>query len=207
MNERSNVANPLPPAGSPQARRARIKLMAVIAICAAPVIASYLTYYVIKPQGRTNYGDLIEPQRDVSALSGTDREGKAITLAALRGKWLMISVDASACAKACVDKLYAMRQVRTATGKERDRIERLMWLTDAGSPPPAVLADYEGTVFLHADRARLQAGLPALPATRLEDHLYLVDPLGNLMMRFPKEADPAKIRKDMLKLLKASRIG
>ncbi len=184
-------------------------LLLLALVAAAPVIASYLAYYVFKPSGgSTNYGALIEPQRPIpEGLIVTDEAGKPMKLAALRGRWLMIAVDASACEKACVTKLYFMRQVRATQAGERERIAMVWLRTDAGAVPDAVRAAYPDTRMLVADAAAVGAWLPTEPNTRDSDHIYLVDPNGNLMMRFPKDPNPSKIKGDVTKLLKWSSIG
>jgi cytochrome oxidase Cu insertion factor (SCO1/SenC/PrrC family) len=168
------------------------------------VIASYLAYYVIKPRGgMTNYGELVEPQRPIPAdLHVRDEQGKDMLLSTLAGQWLMVSVNPSACDDACAQKLYFMRQVRLTQGAERERV-RTVWLrTDDGAVPDKVLKAYEGTRMLVADPAAVAAWLPAAQGTQDTDHIYLVDPNGNLMMRFPKNPDPSKMKSDLSKLLK-----
>lgn len=185
-------------------RRNRIKLLAILAVCAAPVIASYFTYYVIKPDGRTNYGELIEPQVALPSLSLRAGTAPDEGLARLRGKWLMITLADEGCDTACQQRLVVMRQVRLTTGKDRDRIERALLV--AGEPPQAaLLAEHDGLQVFATDReslARLrQAAGGAAPG------VLIVDPLGNLMMRYPAEPDPNRMKKDLAKLLRASRIG
>jgi cytochrome oxidase Cu insertion factor (SCO1/SenC/PrrC family) len=117
----------------------------------------------------------------------------------LRGKWVLVTFDAGACDAYCERKLYVMRQVRRAQGKDMDRIERLWVLTDAGKPRADVLAASEGTRV----SSNGNYGFPGNPA----DHIYLVDPLGNLMMRFPRDPDPSRMIKDLQRLMKYSRFG
>lgn len=184
--------------------KGRWVLLLIIAICAAPVLVSYFTYYVIKPRGgSTNYGALVEPQRPIPpALHVTDENGHDMLLSALDGHWLLISVNASDCGDACAQKLYFMRQVRLTQGAERDRVQTVWLRTDSAPIPQKVRAAYEDTRTLVADPAALAAWLPAQADTQITDHIYLVDPNGNLMMRFPKDADPSKIKRDLSKLLK-----
>ncbi len=188
-------------------RHQRLKLLAVLLVCASPVILSYLFYYVLPPSGRTNYGTLILPQRPVPELRLADSEGKPYRFATHLGQWVVLQVDAGACGKACADKLYALRQQRTMTGKARERIDRVWLVTDAVRPSAELLRDYDGTAVLRADPAELAALMPLEPGKRIEDYLWVVDPLGFLMMRFPADGEPSKIRKDISRLLKASRVG
>jgi cytochrome oxidase Cu insertion factor (SCO1/SenC/PrrC family) len=184
-------------------------VLLVALMCAAPVIASYLTYYVFKPSGRTtNYGTLIDPQRPIpGAVAVTDEAGKPVRLASLRGRWLMIAVDHSACDEACATKLYFMRQIRATQAGERERIAMVWLRTDASAVPEPIKRAYPDTRMLIVDPAQLAEWLPAEASTTDADHIYLVDPSGNLMMRFPKNPDPSKIKRDVTKLLNSSSIG
>jgi hypothetical protein len=192
-----------------QKHQGRWKLFAIIAICAAPMIASYLAYYVIKPQSRTNYGTLIDPRAypiPVS-LGSTSLDGEPVALDAYKGKWILLQADGSDCADKCKAKLFAMRQLRLMQGKDMDRIERVWLVTDNQPLETLTLREFDGTHVLRVNPAALKAWLPVETGTTPADHLYMIDPLGNLMMRFPKDADPNKIKKDIARLLKASSIG
>ena len=188
--------------------RGRWKLFAIIAVCASPLIGSYLAYYVIKPAGRTNYGLILDPRAyPMPALGTTTLDGKPRGLDAYKGKWIMLQADSGACAQPCKTKLYEMRQLRLTQGKEMDRIERVWLITDKEPLDTVVMREYDGTRLLRADPQALQKWLPVEAGSSVTDHVYMIDPLGNLMMRFPKDADPNKIKKDLGKLLRASSIG
>ena len=186
----------------------RWKLLAVLAICASPMIFSYLTYYVIKPTGRTNYGTLIVPQEHpMPALGATELDGKPASLDAYKGKWIMLQVGPGDCPKDCTDQLIAMRQLRLMQGKGMERIERV-WLVSDQTPLSIELMKWiDGTHMLRVKPDALTGWLPVEQGGKISDHMYLIDPLGNLMMRFPKNADPKQVSKDLGKLLKASAIG
>jgi hypothetical protein len=176
------------------ARRGRVKLAALALFFAAPVALAWLAYRLDWAPGTTsNYGELIAPPRPLGGAA----------LEALRGKWVLVTFDAAACDAYCERKLYFMRQVRRAQGKDQDRVERLWALTDAGAPRAQLLAAIEGTRIARA--GELPAQFPAAGA--LADHIYVVDPLGNLMMRYPREPDPSRMLKDLQRLLKVSRVG
>ncbi len=197
----------------------RWKLLAVILVCAAPLIASYLTYYVIKPAGRTNYGVLLDPREfpipsslggaafDMSSTNKHASSNQPIGLAAYKGKWVLLQAHSSDCQSDCEKRLHDMRQLRLAQGKEMTRLERVWLVTDNQPLNMPRWQEYQGTQLLRVDPAVAQAWLPVEKGTVASDHLYMIDPLGNLMMRFPKDADPNKIKKDIAKLLRASRIG
>ena len=186
----------------------RWKLFLVILVCASPMIASYLTYYVIKPEGRTNYGELIDPRNyPIPRLQSTSLDGRPTELDAYKGKWIMLQADSGDCGEGCRTKLFQQRQLRLTTGKGMDRIERVWLVTDDKPVDTIVLREYDGTRVLRADPEKLRQWLPVEEGAGVTDHVYMIDPLGNLMMRFPKNPDPNKMKKDISKLLRASSIG
>ena len=167
----------------------RNKLLWVALVCAAPVVLGSAAYFLgWSPGASANYGELIAP-RLIEPLKE------------FRGKWVLVMFDPGQCDAYCERKLYIMRQVRRAQGKEMDRIERLWVLTDAARPRAEALAASEGTRISRAEN--VSAAFPG----NASDHVYLVDPLGNLMMRFPRDPDPSRVIKDLQRLLKYSRFG
>jgi len=198
----------LPKADAPDTsaatRAGRWKMLLLLLVCASPVIASYFTYYVIRPEGRRNYGELIDPQRPLPDLVGTDTSGRPVPLTQLKNQWLLISVADSACDDACQKHLFLQRQLRETLGKDKDRLD-WVWLR-TGSPSlsePLKQATAAATV-LHVDAAALATWLQPAAGQRLEDHLYVVDPIGNWMMRFPAQDDPKQVKRDLDRLLRAS---
>ncbi len=188
--------------------RGRWKLFAVLAVCASPLVASYITYYVIKPSSRNNYGTLIDPrERPMPAMATRTLAGDPVTLQSLNGKWIMLKAGGSDCGQACQDQLFTMRQLRTMQGKEMDRVERVWLITDEQPLDTLLMRVNDGTRMLRAPAGTVDKWLPVEAGGKAEEHIYIVDPRGNLMMRFPKNPDPAKMKKDIGKLLKASAIG
>lgn len=183
----------------------RIKLLLLLLVCAAPVIASYVTFYVIRPTGGVNYGTLIAPARPLPDLALSRLDGAPFRLSELRGKWVLLTFDGGACDADCPEKLHKMRQLRTMQGKERERVERAWLITDAAPLATLLIREYDGTRMVRAGDPAVAREFPA--ANRLADHIYLVDPLGNLVLRYPKNADPMRMHKDLGRLLKYSRIG
>jgi hypothetical protein len=190
-----------------QKRAGRRKLLLLFLVCLAPVVASYLTYYVIHPQMRSNYGELIEPQRPLPAIKLTQPNGDSFNTADLLGKWTLVTVQSGACDQHCTDKLFMLRQVRIMTGRERERVARLWLIPDNVPLPTIVMREYEGTIMLRIDPNDLARWLPADGGDTPAAHLYLIDPHGHLMMRFPTNPDPLKVKADLVKLLMASSIG
>jgi hypothetical protein len=186
----------------------RLKMLLVLAMCVSPVVASYFTYFVIKPQGRTNYSDLITPSRDLPAdLPLTKLSGEAVPALSLRGQWLMVVVSDAACNADCEKSLYLQRQLRETLGREKTRIDKIWFVTDAAAPRAEVLqAISVGTpaTVLRVPREALAKWFAPAAGQTLNAHIYLVDPMGQWMMRAPINPDPAKLKRDVEKLLRAS---
>lgn len=182
-------------------------MLAVLLVCASPVIASYLTYYFIRPEGRRNFGELIDPQRPLPAVSAVTLDGKPVRIPALKGQWLLLNVAGGACDTRCESNLYFQRQLRESLGREKERLDRV-WLVDDEAPVrSALLPALASATVLRAAPQDLAQWLEPAAGRHLADHLYLVDPLGNLMMRFPAAMDAAgaaKAKRDLDRLLRAS---
>ena len=185
-------------------RAGRWKMLALLLVSAAPVVASYFTYYVVRPEGRRNYGELVNPQRPLPAFTGIDVQGQPVPLTQLKDQWLLISVADSACDAACQEHLYLQRQLRETLGKEKERLD-WVWLRTGTEPlADALKQATSAAVVLQLDATQLATWLEPAPGQRLEDHLYVVDPLGNWMMRFPANLDPKQAKRDLDRLLRAS---
>jgi hypothetical protein len=194
---------------NPQARRwGRIKMALVLLVCAAPVLASYFTYYVVRPEARRNFGELIDPQRPLPSVQGWALDGAPVPLPALRQQWLLIMVAGGDCDAQCEQHLYLQRQLREALGKDKDRLERV-WLVSDQTPVRAeLLPALQGATVLRVSPQVLTAWLAAQPGQSLADHLYMVDPIGNWMLRWPADvqiSDASRVRRDIERLLRASR--
>ena len=185
----------------------RWKMLAVLLVCAAPVIASYLTYYVVRPEGRRNFGDLIDPQRPIPALATVALDGAKGELPALKGQWLLLTVAGGSCDAGCEQNLYFQRQLREVLGKEKERVDRVWLVSDDAPVREALKPALAGATVLRVPESALSQWLRAADGQRLQDHIYLVDPLGNWMMRFPAGMDAAaatKAKRDLERLLRAS---
>jgi hypothetical protein len=185
----------------------RLQALLVLLACAAPVIASYFTYYVIRPDGRSNYSTLIEPAREVPAdLALRTLDGRAVAAASLRGQWLLVVAGPAACDAACEARLYAQRQLREMLGRERDRLDKVWLVNDDAPVRPELRAALEeaGVQMLRVPAPALARWLEPAAGQALEAHLYVVDPMGKWMMRPPVEPQPARLKRDLDRLLRAS---
>jgi hypothetical protein len=185
----------------------RWKMIALMLVCAAPVIASYFTYYVVRPEGRRHYGELISPQVELPKANVKNLRGELVPLNSLKGQWLLLAVDSGSCAARCQGNLYFQRQLREMMGKEKDRLDRVWVLTDDLPVDASLLPALNQAHVLRVDGAVLQAWLQPAAGHDVSEHLYVVDPMGHLMMRFPAQMDvagAAKAKKDLERLLRAS---
>lgn len=176
------------------------------------------------------------PMPSAEALQLTTLEGEPFDLQSLKGKWLLLSVGEAACPESCARKLFITRNSHASQGKNVDRLARVWFITDEGEIPAKVLEAYRGTIMVRAQPEQLARFLlgsdvatasasssgnpsdssisPSAEATAnssasgdLLGPIWVIDPLGNLMLQFPPQADGVKVRKDISKLIYNSRIG
>lgn len=181
----------------------RVTLALLALVCALPVAASYMTYYLWPPAKQMNYGQLVEPTPLPQSMI-TPIPRLSFDPESLEGRWVMVYVGPAACDRVCSESLYYMRQVRMAQGKEMFRVKRLWLITDGGMPSPTVLEGQEGLEVARTQPAWL--GQLSVPGSGI-GRVYLVDPLGLVMLRFPENLEPKRMIKDLERLLKYSRVG
>ena len=187
----------------PTAARAyagRRTLFLLAAVMLAPVVASYTAFYLFPRDAKTNYGTLLATVL-APAIAGARSDGSPFRLEDLRGRWVLVASGGADCQAQCRRQLYAMRQARTMQGKEQDRVVRAWLVVGDATPSAALLAQHPELVVVRvADTllAKLPGGM---------DALYLIDPLGNLVLRYPADPDIKGIARDLTRLLAASRIG
>lgn len=213
LSDASALAAHAPPDGDPpdaarSRRRSRWTLLVLLLACLAPVLASYFAYYVVRPEGRRNFGSLIDPQRPVpEALASTTLEGRPGRVSDLRHQWLLVSVGSGACDAVCENHLYLQRQMREGLGREKDRLDWVWLVTDDAPVPQALQPAVAQATVLRVDARALARWLQPAPGQQLNEHLYVVDPMGNWMMRFPAALDvagAAKAKRDLERLLRAA---
>lgn len=185
-----------------KAKSNRRKFLLLLVVMCTPVIISYALYFMdYRPQSK-NYGDLI-PIVKVSGKGTNIADNTILRMKDLHGKWVLVTVDSGDCNEACKNKLYYMRQVRTVQGKEKHRIERLWLINNSVKPSAELMKEYEGTYFVNADSEILDFIETKEEQTK---HIYLIDPIGNLMMRFPENVDGTKMGHDIKRLLHVSQL-
>ncbi|MEY4906814.1 MAG: hypothetical protein RL260_532 [Pseudomonadota bacterium] len=194
--------------GPPQRTRlGRLKMVLILLACASPVIASYFTFYVVRPTGQPAHGVLVRPPVDIppaAALPLADLQGQTVDPRSLRDQWLLVVVADGACDSLCEKLLYAQRQLRETLGKEKDRLDRVWLVTGDALPRADLLPALAEARVLRAPREAVANWLKPAAGEALSAHLYLVDPMGVWMMRFPAAFEPAKVKRDIERLLRAS---
>jgi cytochrome oxidase Cu insertion factor (SCO1/SenC/PrrC family) len=191
-----------------------LTLGALILIFVGPLIAAWSMYTSNKPLlSAFHYGQLIASPLAFNQLNLRDANNHAFSMQVLSGKWLLVYFVPNTCDKLCVQNLYKMRQIRLALGKDMDRMQRMLLML----PQPTdtlfdkqLAQDYSGTYRAVISRDIMINFLPKAFATAVTSKgggLFLVDPLGNMILFYPPNADPEKILKDITRLLKVSQIG
>ncbi len=182
----------------------RRKFLLLLVLMCSPVVVSYLLYFSDFRPNSKNYGDLIKPIVKLQGKGTNMVDNTILRMKDLHGKWVLLTVDSADCNEACKDKLYYMRQVRMVQGKERHRIERLWLVNDEGTPNEELIKEYEGTYILK-DRDGDIINAIETRDTQTK-HIYLIDPIGNLMLKFPEKVDGTKMGQDLKRLLHVSQI-
>jgi hypothetical protein len=175
------------------------------AVFLGPLVLAFVVYYGFdwRPAGSTEHGELLRPPALLpdDAL-GPERAGGAPRF---RGRWSLIVVVDGGCGDTCQATLYETRQVRTALNRDRDRMQRVLFIS-AKFDRAIVEQQHPDLVIVTADMPVAAAFADTL-GTADRAYIYLVDPLGNLMMRFPRDTGMKGIHTDLKKLLRLSRIG
>jgi cytochrome oxidase Cu insertion factor (SCO1/SenC/PrrC family) len=180
----------------------RARLVGLAALFAAPIAASLVAYFWLRPAPGASYGELLLPPATITT-QRFDGAGEPFEFARLAGKWVLVASDSASCASSCLAKLVTLRQVRLALGRNAGRVERVFVIDDARVPEAGTLAGFEGTLLAIAPKdVRLPSGVG-----NDREHIYLVDPHGNVMMRWRVGSDPRRMLGDLQRLLKASQIG
>lgn len=187
----------------------RLKLLAILLACSLPVLVACFVFYVVRPQGEAGFGELITPVRPVPTAQATGLDGAKLPLSALKAQWLLVKVDGGTCVQDCQKQLTVLRQFRLMLGKDMDRLD-WVWLINDQAPVAPTLATslkQDSATVLRADSGVLENWFPAPAGKTQQDFIYVVDPMGNTMMRFPSRLDStgaAKAKRDMEHLLRAS---
>lgn len=192
-------------------RRRNLRMLAALGgLFILPLAVAFWVYYGTdwRPVRTVNHGELIAPARPLPAA----RLEPAVTVAAapaelFHGKWSLVYVGDGRCDEACRKSLYVMRQTRLSLNNEMPRVERVFLATSGCCARDFLAAEYPGLLVLDATGAGASSLLGSFPSDGRERSLFVVDPLGNLMMRYDVRQDPKGLLQDLKKLLSLSHIG
>ncbi len=181
----------------------RRKFILLMLLMCSPVVVSYALYFFgFRPESK-HYGDLISVVK-INGNGINQSDNTILRMKDLHGKWVLVTIDSGHCDQYCQEKLYFMRQVRLVQGKEKHRIERLWLINDDIVPEGELTKQYEGTYFVSAKNSEI---LSFIETEEVQTkHIYLIDPIGNLMMRFPEKIDGTKMGHDIKRLLHVSQL-
>ena len=185
------------------------KLLAMLVACSLPVLLAIFVFFVIKPTGQANFGELIHPARPMPALALVNAQGQSIELSQLKGQWLLVNVGSGTCAAECAQHLFIQRQLREMLNKDKDRVDRVWLVTDDAPINPDVQPLLAETTVLRASASVLQAWLGTASSADATQQLVVVDPQGHAMLRMPADMNgkQASAAKNMLqKLLMSSAV-
>lgn len=194
---------------APEQARGRLKLLAILLLCSLPLILSYLAFYVLRPQGKAAVGDLISPARPMPEVLATRLDGSALPLSALKSQWLLVKVDSGGCVQDCQKQLLLLRQLRLMLGKDMDRVDWVWLINDQAAVDANLGAGLkkDRATLVRLDQQALQSWLPVPAGKAQQDYIFVVDPMGNAMMRLPSVFDSAgasRAKRDLEHLLRAS---
>ncbi len=175
--------------------KSRLFLLFLFLVCALPLALSYFTYYGWKPERRMNYGELLD-LRQLPATSVLTLDGKPLGADALSGKWVLVLMDPGSCNDQCQHRLYAMRQSRFAMGIKKESLEALWLVADQSQPAEPLLLQMQG---MRVGRATASYN-ESFPGPSL-GRIFLLDPSGRLVLRYPENPDPARMIRDLARLL------
>lgn len=189
--------------------RSRVKLLSILLLCSLPVVLSYLAFYVFKPHGQAAVGELISPVRPMPSVTAMKLDGAPFALTSLKAQWLLVRADGGACVQDCQKRLLMLRQLRLMLGQNMDRVD-WVWLISDQAPVEATLRaglEKDHATVLRLDPHVLQVWLPVDEGKATRDYIFVVDPMGNTMMRLPAVLDStgaSRARSDLERLLRAS---
>jgi len=184
-----------------------IPLLMAIVFLGPLSLAAYLYYGTDnwRPAAKSHHGDLIDPARKLPPLPSASSD-------LFDGKWTLLYIGHGDCSDRCEQALHDMRQIRLALGKDRDRMQRVLLYLAPASGTDVAKTKYPALIVAEVDAARDAQFLKTFPSLREQDlftagRIYIVDPLGNLILSYAQDANRSGLLEDVKRLLKLSRIG
>lgn len=183
------------------ARSRRTFIILVLVILSPIVISSILHRWNYHPEHTVNYGELLDV-KPLQIMATNLEDNTIFRNRQLKGMWNLLIIDSGECDGYCQEKLYIIKQVRLAQHVDKDNVQRIWLINDDAKPVPEIIDKYKGTKLIHSQGKDLLNEFPFVGSQ--QDYIYVIDPMGNLMMRYPKNPDPKKMIGDLKRLLKLS---
>lgn len=184
-------------------------IAALAAVFLLPLVLSFWMYYGSdwRPTGSTNHGELIQPVRTLPPVDLRLADGDFAPAELFREKWALVYIGDGACDETCRRALYFMRQTRLSLNQDMTRVSRVFLATENCCDREFLEREHAGLVVVDAGGPEVTELLDTFPDTDRAHSLYIVDPLGNLIMRYDTRDEPKGMLSDLKKLLKLSHIG
>lgn len=199
-----------------QRKKARFIFFLLITIFILPLILAWFLYEHPKAleEKKLNFGELISPPFPLSLLTLYNNKGQPINNIELaKGKWTLLLLNPGFCDQACKKKLFFLRQIRLATGKNRNRVQRIVLAYLGGQTnhlAQLIQTHYQGTRLVFTEKNQflklIHHHISHRYASR-EGTVFIIDPYGNVIMSYEGKKNPMNIYKDLSRLLKLSQIG
>lgn len=194
-------------------KRKNSTLWLMVFLFGLPYLAAFYYYFNSDKINlvQSNYGTIISPARPIPDVDLTKLDNSKFKLSSLKGKWILFSIGSSSCNQDCIDNIYKVRQLKKAVGQDYKRISKLFFLTDTKNIKSfkRLLKEYSGMDVIIPSGHDYNKYLANFKYKELdlENSVFIIDPLGNYMMIYPKGSDASKMVKDIERLLKVSKIG
>ena len=200
---------------APDATRGRRGLLMLAALFLLPLGAAFLLYYGTphwRPRGRANQGELIDPPRALPELAVAGSGGERLAYDPLRGRWTLLYIADDHCDTRCRNALYLTRQTRIALNQDADRVRRLLLAAGACCAAHELGAPHPDLVVARLPAEQVALLVRVMPATddaplAHAGYIYVIDPLGNLILRYAPGAPDRALLDDLKRLLRFSHIG
>jgi cytochrome oxidase Cu insertion factor (SCO1/SenC/PrrC family) len=184
----------------------------VVLAFVAPVALAYIMFFFVDVRSFINHGEILNPIVHISSFKLTDEDNEIIPQAELTFKWRLISFVGKECDQSCESRLYDTRQIHTSLGKDQHRLSRMFIHLEPASESLNKLIDeeHENVIHVNGDVGVIKKALGVnirSDASITNNEIYIMDPMGNVMMRFTQEQPNKEFLYDLKKLLKASQIG
>ena len=178
----------------------------------APVVLAYIMFFFVDVKSFVNHGEILNPIVHIASFKLKDENNEIIPQDELTYKWRLISFVGKDCDEQCETRLFETRQIHTLLAKDQHRLMRMfVHLEPAGDPllklieqthPNVIHVNGDADTIIDALGANVREG-----AGIMNNETYIMDPMGNVMMRFTQDQPNKEFLYDLKKLLKASQIG